>query len=85
MDETCASRIFATFSKDGTVSVRYISQHTGHDPSDVEELQHLRISAFTKRKITMQLLNHVDEMSIVRSMNHFLRDRNERERNVSVR
>jgi hypothetical protein len=83
MDEACSSRMFLTCARDGSVSVRYIKQHTGHDPADTGELQHLRLSSI-RRQITMQLLNRVDEKSIVRSLNGSLRNRNEREDNVLV-
>ena len=84
MDEACASRMFLTCARDGSVSVRYIKQHTGHDPANTGELQHLRLTSSIRRQITMQLLNRVDAKSIVRSLNGSLRNRNEREDNVLV-
>jgi hypothetical protein len=64
MNEACAARMFVTLFGNATVSVRYIKQHTGHDPTDTIELRHLRFSAATRRKIMMQLLSRVDEKFI---------------------
>ncbi len=84
LNEACCSRIFATIKEDAGVSVRFIFQHTGHDPDDAQELQFLHLSAFIRRKITMQLLQKVDEKSIVRSINQSLRNRNDRHYHIEV-
>ena len=85
MNAGCASRFWAITEPDCSVTVRYFRIHTGHNPSDPNEMQHLRLSMFLRRQITMQLLNKVEEKSIVRCMNQSLRSRNSRELNVSVR
>jgi len=84
LDEACASRIIATIRSNGLISVRYIRLHLGHDPKDIEDLQHLRLSAFIRRKITMQLLEQIAEKTIVRSINQSLRSRDTREANILV-
>ena len=83
LEEGCASRFFAIIGKDG-VSVRYYFLHTGHNPSDAGEVQHLRLSGFLRRQIMMQLLNRMDEQSIARSINTSLRNRNTRQMDIVV-
>src|SRR5690349_6469028 len=51
----------------GPVAVRHVLLHLGHDPSDLEALQFLRISKDVRRLIMLDLLNNVDEKEIVRS------------------
>src|SRR5512133_488053 len=38
LDEACSARIFAKFSPDGRVSVRYVLLHIGHDPLDLGDM-----------------------------------------------
>ena len=85
MNAGCASRFWAITEPDCSVTVWYFRIHTGHNPSDPNEMQHLRLSMFLRRQITMQLLTKVDEKSIVRCLNQSLRSRNSRELHVSVR
>ena len=84
LEEACTSRIVATCNSDGSIHVRYISYHTGHDPSSINEIRHLSLSPFIRRQIMLQLLDKVDEKAIVRSMNQSLRDRNNREIAIMV-
>ena len=70
MNARCASRFLGNYWAWLLSTCAVFPIHTGHNPSDPNEMQHLRLSMFLRRQITMQQLNKVDEKSIVRCINH---------------
>ena len=73
MDNACTCRLFVGNESDGKIKVTYIPLHTGHNPSDPEEIQHLRISPSIKRLIMTEILRNVDECAIMSNINESIR------------
>ena len=54
LNNTCISKMYVDELKDGQITVKYVSAHTGHDLAP-EELKYLPLPESTKWEVSMKI------------------------------